>query len=442
MFERFLSEQNLHWFGRKLETGTRRELLDRIMAEMTVDHIIAVSGLRRCGKSFLMKQIIRELIDQGITAGNILFINLEQALFTGMDTGQILDRLMDEYRQLRNPKGRVYVFLDEIQTLQGWEIWLKYRYDLRQKIKFFITGSNSRLLSSEFATRLTGRVIEHGLTPFNFREYLAFREFELGEPEEWILKKEAILYHFEQYLRQGGMPEVVGAPSQDVARTLLTSTFDSMIYKDIVPRFNVRQAETLRKLGLYLIGQAGNISNLKKIGVILEMDRNTVRDFQGYLETSLMIHVLNKFDFSEKRQLLSQKKTYVCDNGFITGLTFQFSPDRGDLLENLVQSQLGRAHQRIYYYKNRSECDFIVYDFKREAAAYQVCYELTEHNKNREIRGLVAGCKIINLNEGIIFTWDQTEEFEHSGVRVHVKPVWKWMLAPSAIPSNNPESLG
>jgi len=428
MYERFLSEQNLHWFDRTVETGVRRESLDQILDELTIDHIIAISGLRRCGKSFLMKQLIVELIHKGVPADNILFVNLEQALFTEHDTGQILDKILDEYRRLRDPKGRIYVFLDEIQTLDKWEIWIKYRYDLRQGIKFFITGSNSHLLSSEFVTRLTGRVIEHRLTSFSFSEYLTFHGFETGDPGEWVLKKDKILYHFDSYLQSGGMPEVIAAPSTDVARTILTSTFDSIIYKDIVPRFGIRQSEALRKLGLYLIGQATNISNLKKIGAILGMDRNMVRDFLSYLETSLMIHVLNKFDFSEKRQLLSRKKTYVCDNGFITGLTFQFSPDRGDLLENLMLNHLRRAHRCIYYYKNQTECDFIVYDFEREAAAYQVCYELTENNKNREIRGLLASCKILNLNEGTIFTWDHTEELKHGGVRIHIMPVWKWLL--------------
>ena len=424
-----LSEQNPHWFAEWTAGGIRRELLDLIRRELDVDHVIAISGIRRCGKSFLLKQIMGELLKANVPADNLLFMNLEQALYTGMQSNEILDKLLAEYRRLRNPQGRIYLFLDEIQTLENWEIWVKYEYDLHKgRIKFFISGSNSRLLSSEFATHLTGRVIEHRLTPFSFREYLIFRDFDPGKEAEWIVKRERILHYFGEYMQRGGMPEGLTAQYRDTARTLLMGTFDSVIYKDIVPRFGIRQSETLRKLGLYLIGQSGNISNLNKIGTMLGTNRNQVREYIGYLESALLIHVLPKFEYSERKQFLSQKKVYVCDNGFISDLAFQFSADRGDLLENVVLSELLRRRFRVYYYKNQAECDFIVYDYGREQASYQVCVELTPENRQREFRGLLAGCREIKINSGTILTWNQEEQLEQNGTQISVIPVWKWLL--------------
>jgi len=429
MFERFLSEQNPQWFGKLPNTGVRRELLSRIERDFDIDHTVAISGVRRCGKSFLIKQIISRLIDNGVPDNNLLFVNVEQALFSGMNTQEILDKFLSEYRRLRNPQGRIYLFFDEIQTLEKWEIWIKYQYDLNKgKIKFFITGSNSQLMSSEFATHLTGRVIERRLTPFSFREYLDFRGYNPGNTDEWVVNEESILHRFDEYLLHGGMPEALTALYTDTVRTILLGTFDTIIFKDIVPRFNIRQSVTLRKLGLYLIGQCGNITNLNKIGSMLEIDRNKVREFIGFLESSLFVHSLQKFEYSERKQILSQKKTYICDNGFISDLAFQFSPNKGDLLENVVLGELKRRHSYIFYHKNQNECDFIVYEYGRESAVWQVCYELNESNRNREIKGLLSGCRQIGIECGTILTYNQREEFSDKDVRIKVIPVWEWLM--------------
>ncbi|PIS29652.1 MAG: hypothetical protein COT43_03360 [Candidatus Marinimicrobia bacterium CG08_land_8_20_14_0_20_45_22] len=429
MFERFLSEQNPQWFGKIPSIGIRRELLSRIESEFEVDHIIAISGVRRCGKSFLMKQIMSRLNEVGVPNDNLLFVNVEQALFSGMNTQEILDKFLSEYRRLRNPQGRIFLFFDEIQALDKWEIWIKYQYDLNKgKIKFFITGSNSQLMSSEFATHLTGRVIERRLTPFSFTEYLDFQGYNPGRKEEWTLNEETILHHFDTYLQHGGMPEALTSSNIDTVRTILLGTYDTIIFKDIIPRFNIRQSATLRKLGLYLIGHCGNISNLNKIGTMLEMDRNKIREFIGFLESSLFVYSLQKFEFSERKQLLSQKKTYICDNGFICDLAFQFSPNKGDLLENVVLGELNRRHSYTFYYKNQNECDFIIYEYGRESAAYQVCYELNESSRNREIKGLLSGCRQIGVECGTILTYNQQEEFSDKDTRVDVIPVWKWLL--------------
>jgi len=429
MLENYLVEQNLHWMGRRYRSGVRRELLDDVVKLLDMDHILAISGVRRCGKSFLMKQIINLLLDQSVAPENILMVNFDFPAFAGRPAEEILDTVTREYRRIKQPQGKLYLFFDEIQTLPKWEIWLKYQYDLHKgSMKFFLTGSNSALLTSDYATRLTGRLIEKQLFPFSFAEFLVFHGIDPHSPEELILNAETILNRFECYLNYGAMPEVVEQAENVSKMDLLSTYFNTIIYKDIAGRFGVRDTMLLKDVALYLLGQFTNPVNLKRLADQFSISRDTGRDFIKFLEMSYFIFSLSKFSYSHKTQLLSQKKTFAVDNGFSAVLPVRFTPDRGRLLEQVVYLELKRRHSQIFYYKNQRECDFLIYDYGREAAAFQVCHDLNENNQQREIQGLTVGCRELKIEHGTILTWNREDELERNGIHITVVPVWKWLL--------------
>ena len=432
MLENYLYEQNVHWLGNEFDAGTERDLLQSLLPFVEIDHVLAISGVRRCGKSFLMKQLINSLVQQGVPVQNILFANLELPGFFGRPAAEVLDELWNTYLTIKNPTGQIYLFLDEIQTLPRWEQWVKYHYDLHKgKLKFIITGSNSHLLSTEFATLLSGRIIEKKLFPFSLGEILRYMGIEYKDLHARSLNRNRIKNIFNTYLQEGGMPELLAAKTNEVKRELLTSYFNTIIYKDITPRFAVRHSGLLKDVALYLGGQTGSMINIKKLADIFQSNRNTVKEFISFLQLSFLVLLLDKFDFSAKRRELALRKSFVIDNGFATFLPIRFSPDHSKLLENLVCIELIRRHGEIFYWKDHNECDFIIHDPQHGSQAIQVCYELDEMNKNRELAGLKSGCEYLSLNHGLILTRDQTDQFDYNHLTVNIVPVYEWLLGSS-----------
>ncbi|MCF8307369.1 MAG: ATP-binding protein, partial [Ignavibacteriales bacterium] len=408
--ERYLYDQNIHWQEKFYTAGVERELLSEIKPLLAIDQIIAVSGIRRCGKSFLLKQLINYLVSENVPRENILFLNLEFPSFVSDSTNEILTKVFELYLRLKNPEGKLYVFLDEIQTVENWETWLKYYYDLKKgDIKFFITGSNSRLLASEFASKLSGRIIEKTLFPFSFREVLAFHQVSYQNTQEAFLHKERILHYFEQYLEYGGMPELLPVELVETKRELLLSYFNTIIYKDIIPRFSLRNDKTIFQLALYLLANTASLLNIKKVSDYLGISkREQTRQYLDYLQQAYFNFILTRFDFTQKPQLLAQKKSFAVDTGFVNLLPLRFSQNKGKLLENAVFEELIRRYKVVYYYRdNGNECDFIIYDQLSDIAAFQVCYDFNENTQEREIKGLMTGCRKIGVESGVIITYDQ-----------------------------------
>ncbi len=425
----FLVELNRHWSGEKFQAGTKRELLKAILDIVDLDQVIAITGIRRCGKSFLLKQIINQLLKNKIAPKNILFINFDYPAFIGQNAEDLLDEIMDQYFKLMEPEGNLYIFFDEIQNIPKWEIWIKYQYDLHKgKYKFFLTGSNNALLSSDFSSRLSGRIIEKHLFPFSFVEFL--KHYHIKTDNELALSRNRIkiLRHFDNFLNYGAMPEILNIKKTNIKIDLLSSYFNTVIYKDLAIRFNIRDVLLLKEFSLYLLGHTTNIVNLKKLANYFSMSRDLAREFIKYLEMSFFLYSVKKFSFSSKKQLLSQKKSFSIDNGFCSTLPFKFSPDQGMLLENLVFIELKRRYKEVFYIKETNECDFIVKDNQQNYLAIQVCYELNENNKKREIKGLITANSYFHTNINMILTYNQNDTFFYDGIQIDTIPIWEWML--------------
>ncbi len=377
--------------------GVDREKLGSI--DVDVPYATIVSGIRRCGKSTLMRQVSRSLQ----SFYYLRFEDIRLAGFEPSDFEKLDDIFLEEYGQ-----SGVYL-LDEVQNVEKWELFVRSRLD-RQR-RFVITGSNASLLSKELGTRLTGRHINVELFPFSFLEALSFE------------KKKASASQFSHYLSSGGFPEYLRYGRVEILNELL----NDVIQRDIISRHNVRNSKALKELAVYLltnIGKEFSYNGLKETFGLGSV--TTASAFVSYFEDAYMIFTIPKFSYSLKEQAVNQKKVYCVDNGLSAINSASFSSDNGAKLENMVFMQLRRAYDKIFYFKGNNECDFIVKERDRVKMAVQATYELHEGNKKRELNGLSEAMQKLGLSEGLILTYDQEDNLEVDGREVKVRPFWKW----------------
>ena len=378
-------------------TGAWREQL--ALVTLSKEFVLIITGIRRCGKSTLMQQLISQL------NRSVAFFNFEDPRIFGFETTDFvkLDEVIGD--------NSLYYFFDEIQNVDSWEIYIRNLHD-KQKV-ICVTGSNASLLSRELGTKLTGRNIQIELLPFSFKEYLSFKK----------IKAEAAT--FEQYLFEGGFPDYLKTANKEVLQQL----FKDIVYRDIIVRHSVRNDKVLISIALYLISNAGkefsytNIKNTFGVGSV-----NTVMDYISWFEDSYLLFTVPKFSWSLKSVAINPKKVYVIDTGFGDANSLSFSNDTGRLFENAVYLQLRRTYKELYYFREKGECDFVVKESNKVTNAIQVCTELSQETLPRELNGLVEALTFFDLEEGIIITMHQEDEIIKDEKKIHVIPAWKWFV--------------
>lgn len=389
--EVILSQQN----QLKLGLGIPREVAVKPLKR----YALVVSGLRRSGKSTLLRQILH-----GQIVYYIQFEDIRLSTFGSKDFAK-LDEI---FLEALGEKG-VYL-LDEVQNVEGWEVYVRSLVDSGKQV--YVTGSNATLMSKELATRLTGRTIRLELFPFDFSEFCKAR----GRPSRDL---------FDEYLRSGGIPEYVMQKDERI----LVSLLEDIIYKDVLVRHKIRDESIVKSMISYLLTNIGKEMSFNKLRNIFAMgSANTVIDIVSALEDSYLLFTVNQFSYSLKKQLRNQRKVYCVDNGIVTKASFRTSDDLGRLLENVVYVALRRKNSDIFYFKGKKECDFVVMKGNAIVEAVQVCYVLTQDNLNRELQGLTEALTEHKLKKGLVLTYDQTDEFEVDSKKIAVKPVWKWLL--------------
>lgn len=380
------------------EYGTERDDLGRMSVELPF--AVIISGIRRSGKSTLLHQLLRKLPD-------FYYLNFEDTRLIAFESSDF--EKLDEVFHEEFGSSEFYL-LDEIQNVNGWEIFVRSRLD-RQK-RLFITGSNASLLSGELGTRLTGRHINIEIFPFSFHEALRF------------MGKTSSSKSFGRYFSNGGFPEYLKYEKPEILRELLLD----ILHRDIVSRYNIRETKTLQELAIYLLSNVGKEFSYNGLKRMFEFGSvNTPISFVSYLEDSYLLFTIPKFDYSLKKQLVNAKKVYSIDNAMSVANSASFSSDRGRMLENLVFLTLRRAYRDIYYFREKGECDFLVKADGVIKMAIQVTYELNEDNKRREIEGLLEAMGKFGLDTGLILTYDQEDEIGIGGKTIKIKPAWKWM---------------
>ena len=379
-----------------LDSGTPREA----KAKIEDSFALVITGVRRCGKSTFLNQLLRK--KKGY------YLNLEDPRLDGFDL-QDFSKTEEIMKELYG-QGGVY-FFDEIQNVNKWEKFVRHLTD--KKAKVVITGSNASPLSRELGTKLTGRHIQTEMFPFSYTEFLALKKQEPG------------IKTFSDYLEHGGFPEYLKRKNPEILQELLSD----ILMKDIAVRFGIKNTNTLRKLAIHLISNIGkefSYNSLKKAYEVKSVQ--SVIDYISYLENAYLIFTIPRFSYSYKKQQAMPKKAYSIDNGFSYNNTSSFSKDKGKMLENLVFLALRRKHKNIFYYHEDRECDFIIKEKEKITSAIQVCYNLHEENKKREVEGLASALKKFNLAEGYILTYDQEDVLEIDNKKIRVKPAWKWIL--------------
>jgi len=392
--------------------------------------ILAIVGPRRAGKTYFMYQLIQSLLQGNqYSKEHILFLDFEDYRLVDF-TGDAMDELFAAFHQLAG-RYPLFLFFDEIQNLPNWNRVLRTLHN-RGQFRIIVSGSNSELLSSEIATELRGRYEDIILLPFSFREYLRYRDISYTPASLRTAARGNILAAFDDYIKHGGFPEVAMASNESEQRRLLQSYFKTIFYRDILERYNIKARYVLDALMSDILENYASLFSITRFEKQLKSNdlpgsKRTIANYFHYLTEAFFVIANEKFSFSPRQRTMNPKKAYLTDTGF-AALGRPFTENRGRIIENIVAIELFRRGMEIYYFKNRNECDFIIKHGRRPTHAIQVCWELTNRNEKRELAGLADACRSLGLTSGIILTYGQDEEREKDGLKISVRPVWKWLL--------------
>ena len=371
-----------------------------------------VTGIRRCGKSTLLKQLSEKL-------DSFYYLNFDDERLLKFSV-EDFDSLLILWKKLYKSKT---IILDEIQNVKNWERFIRRIYD--EDYKIILTGSNAKLLSGDLSTHLTGRHIKLELYPFSFSEYLRFKNF---DSDKWKTtdRLAKLLKLTDEYVENGGFPEYVIFGDVDYLKRI----FEDILYKDLIVRFKIREIKSFRELANFLFTNFTSEISYNSLQRALNFKSVvSVKNYIGHLQESYLLHELYKYDYSLKKQIIYNKKIYSVDNGLRNQVSFRFSEDSGKLLENTVFLQLKRSGKEVYYYKYKRECDFLIKQKTKIVEAIQVTDVLSAANRERELNGLIAAMESFNLKKGLIITRNQEEKFRSQGREIRVLPIYKWLLS-------------
>lgn len=364
------------------------------------NYALIVSGVRRCGKSTLLHQLLKKKHTES------LYINFDDPRLYDFEISdfQKLDQLITEV-------GNRVLMFDEIQIIKGWERYVRQKLD--ENFKVFVTGSNASLLSKELGTSLTGRHITSELFPFSFKEFCRFKDI---EPNEHATK---------EYMQLGGFPEYLKNPIEEILANLL----DDILIRDIAVRYGIKDIRGLKRLTVFLLSNIGNLTSANKLREPAGINSTTtILEYLSHLEQSYLVSLVPMFDYSLKKQTINPKKIYAIDMGLVTSNVNRIKGDEGHKLENMVYNTLRLRYKDIYYHRRDNECDFITLEKGAITQAIQVCMELNADNQSREFDGLIDALKFYKLTEGYIITLNQEDVFQIENLKIKVIPYHKWQL--------------
>ena len=424
MMEEFMLEWNPWWNKSYSFDGITRENLKNILPWIKRKEIVSIVGVRRAGKTTLLFEIVEHLIKkEKINPKNIFFIKADD---DRIKKEKLIDDAIEKYKTLINPIGKIYLFIDEIQEIDEWQKAVKRIYDLRNDFKIFISGSNTSIIKEELSSLLAGRYATFEIFPFTFHEFLNAKGLNIKDNFTILQEKNAIKSFLKEYIQYGAFPEVALEKNENIRKELIGYYFDSIFYRDIIKRKNIRTPAKLENLIKYFLQNISNLANFTMTGKIFELSTDSVVEYTKALDDAYLIFSINLFDYSYKKQIINPKKIYCVDTGIRNIIGFKFSEDIGRLYENIVFLKLRRKLREIYYWTNKYECDFITKDGNK-LEAIQVCYDI-EKSKERELNGLLDALINFKLNEGTIITENYEIEEKVDGKLIKFIPLWKWLL--------------
>jgi len=425
MLEATLSEWNPWWkqgaVPDELKGRPRPKTTGGLMGSIEQKEITVLTGVRRAGKSTLMFQMIDDLLGKGIKPENILFVNMDDENLAKVG----LSDIESAHVQAAAPKGRRYVFYDEVHGKSGWERWLKTQYDLKKDVKYVVTGSSSSLLKGEYSTLLTGRNLTFDIYPFSFREYLDFCDIDV--PEHPFTKDDGdlMVHQLARYMEFGGFPEVHTREGEMTKRNLLKQYFHDIIYRDIVFRYNVN-GRKVTDLAVHLMTNIANPFTMRGLRGATGLSYDVIRDYLAYFEDAYLFRIVPYHSYSSKPLVAEQRprKMYCIDTGLRNAVVSGHTKDTGHLAENVVACELHKRSSVVNYWKGRNEVDFIFTDGSKKMNAMNVSY--TDDVPEREVEGMVEFRETFGnkVNDCVILTRNVAKEENE----ISFQPLWKWLL--------------
>jgi predicted AAA+ superfamily ATPase len=379
-----------YWDNRSIDLGYERTSYTHKIGQYIGNKLVKVLvGQRRAGKSYILRQIAFQLISQGIKRENVLYINKEYMEFNPLRRASDLEELYKAYRHELKPKGKVYLFIDEIQYIEEWERFVNsHSQDFAEPCELFISGSNSNLLSGELATLLSGRYVEFEIYPFSYLEYCGITKQAQGSKS------------YKSYLQSGALPELFNLPSEEMKQNYVSSIKDTVMLRDIIGRYKVKDVKLLDDLFVYLVNNASSIISITNIINYFasrkrKTNYETLSTYINYLENSFLIHRAERYNIRGKDTISGNCKYYLNDLSYRNYLYSGYGYGLGYLLENAVYLNLKRYGYQVYVGTIKdTEVDFVA--IKGDKKLYiQVTLQLTEEQTiEREYHSL----KLINDN--------------------------------------------
>jgi predicted AAA+ superfamily ATPase len=413
---------NRHWDAKQYPFLHERMIVNSLKQKKDLPHIQVLTGIRRSGKSTIFRLMINDLLDSGTNPKEILLLNLDEPVFTSLwENVSGLYHVLDIAEKLTSEKVK-YLFLDEVQQVKNWELFAKGAYDTQRFNKIYITGSNSDLLHQQFATLLSGRYFADTVRPFSLKEFMRLHGF--TDHYSTVSRRPELLRLIDMYIKYGSFPEIILRPMDGNIKTeLLNSYYESIVLKDCIVYNQIRDSSLFYRLLYFLLSNTGAPFSYGSLAKSVKSNENTVRNYLACAHRSYVVSDINSFSFSLKEDARSQHKVYSIDTGLINSVGFQFTPQSGILLENIVYNELVNAGYREISFVRQAggECDFIA---KKDGMfhAFQVCHELTPMNRDRETGGFNVLGKLKPASK-ILLTCNQ-EDTSVAGVKV--LPFWKF----------------
>ena len=388
---------------------TRKDYLDKILAYTGNRLIKVLVGQRRSGKSFVLRQIVSELIKTGVNPQNIVYINKEFTDFDFIESYRELEILFNQYKKKLRPVGKIWLLIDEIQNISGWEHFVNsYSQNFTENCEIFISGSNSKMLAGELATLLSGRYVKFEIFPFSFNEYAG------------ITGKAVSKQTYIDYMETGALPELFWLPNEETKRNYVSAIRDTVFLRDIIQRRHVKEPKLLEDIFVFLVN---NASSLVSINSMLKFFKSaqrkttydTIADYIGYMRDVFLIHRAERYNIKGKETISGNGKYYINDLSFKNYLYPGFGYGTGYKLENIVYLELRRAGYEVYVGVMRDkEVDFVA--IKGDRVVYiQSSYILAdEQTARREYASLEA---IQDNYEKMLVTLDDVSFPSNKGIQ-------------------------
>ena len=394
-----------------------RELIPRKnIPSFQHDLCLALTGVRRSGKTSTAVQIANEL---GQTDSTFYFNFEDPVFFAGTDV-QAIDTLITLYEE-QTGIAPTLVILDEVQNVVGWERWVRKAVDIG-RVRVIVTGSSSQLLSSEIATAISGRVIEHTIWPLSFSEYLSFVQVKPTTEGKWIRE-------LDNYLRWGGFPKLALIKDENERIMLLKQYLSDIVLRDVVARHSIKNHHALNQIVTAYLTGLGCLHSYNSIRKAFGFSIELASTLTDYLSQAFLIFEMGRYHANLKVQARDAKKIYAIDNGLRTVSLASERVDSGRLAENSVYIELRRRGKTVYYFKEVKEVDFVITELGKPVEVIQVSYSNLEdaETKEREISALIECCKSLGLKSGKILTSTYEDKENIEGCKVEYIPLNQWL---------------